>query len=52
MVVIARCCLGEFIGDSEAEDTWLDKKVQVWAESVKTLSGVALKYPQSAYAGL
>ena len=30
----------------------MKKKVEGWADSVRTLSGVARKHPQSAYAGL
>ena len=41
-----------FIGDRADKDIWLADKVQGWTESVKNLSGVAHKYPQSAYAGL
>ena len=44
--------LGVFIGNREAEATWLDKKLQGWAELVRTLLGVDHKHPQSAYAGL
>ena len=35
--------LGNFIGDREAEDIWLAKKVQGREKSVKTLSGVGRK---------
>ena len=31
--------LGVFIGDEEAEKSWLVGKVEVWAESVGTLVG-------------
>ena len=40
-VVTGSRYLGGFISDREAEDKWLVEKVQVWAELVKTLSGVA-----------
>ena len=30
----------------------MGKKVEGWTESIATLAGVALKHPQSAYAGL
>ena len=43
---------GVFVGDKAVEESWLDEKVQEWAESVKTLAGVTRKNPQSAYAGL
>ena len=41
--------LGGFICDREKYTTWLDDKVQGWADSVRTLSGVAHKHPQSNY---
>ena len=44
--------LGEFLGDVVAKRKWLEKKVQGWKDSVAILAGVALKLPQSAYAGL
>ena len=44
--------LGEFVGEREAEASWTEEKVEGWAESVRTLSGVARKHPQSRYAGL
>ena len=44
--------LGGYIGDGEAEKEWLREKRQGWTESAKILAGVALKHPQSAYAGL
>ena len=40
------------MGDMLAEKEWLGKKVEGWTESIVTLAGVALKNPQSAYAGL
>ena len=44
--------LGGFVGERGAERRWVQTKVKGWAESVKTLAGVARKHPQSAYAGL
>ena len=44
--------LGGFIQDGAAEKRRLHRKVGGWAESVRTISGVAHKHPQSAYAGL
>ena len=44
--------LGGFVGDRTAEDSWLTEKVQVWIESMKTLSGVSCKHPQSDYADM
>ena len=47
-VVTGSCYLGSFIGNREAETTWLAEKVQGWIELVRTLSGVAHKHPQYA----
>ena len=41
-----------FVGELRVERRWVQTKVEGWAESVKTLVGVARKHPQSAYAGL
>ena len=43
---------GGFIGDGEVEKSWLDRKVEIQAESVGTLARVPRKHLQSAYAGL
>ena len=51
-VVTGHRYLGGFLGDVLAEREWLGKKIQGWKESVAILAGVALKHPQSAYAGL
>ena len=51
-VVTGSRYLGGFIGERETEEQWIKTKVEGWAESVKTLAGVACKHPQSAYAGL
>ena len=44
--------LGGFIGERETEYKWIQEKVEGWADSVRTLDGVARKHPQCAYAGL
>ena len=44
--------LDRFIGVRAVEVRWIKEKVEGWAESVRTLAGVARKHPQSAYAGL
>ena len=44
--------LGGYIGDKEAERSWLKENIQGWTESVNILAGVAQKHPQSTYAGL
>ena len=51
-VVTGHQYLGGLLGDAAAEREWLEKKVQVWKESVHVLAGVAHKHPQSAYSGL
>ena len=51
-VVIGSRYLGGFIGEQETEEQWIKAKVEGWAESVRTLAGVARKHPQSTYAGL
>ena len=38
--------LGGFIEDGVAEKRWMDGKVEGWAESLRTLAGVAHKHPQ------
>ena len=52
MVMMGHSYLGGFLGDAAVEREWLEKKVQGWKELVSILAGVALKHPQSAYAGL
>ena len=44
--------IGGFVGNREAEDNWMEEKVQGWVELVKALSGVSRKNPNSDYAGL
>ena len=45
MTVVTRSLyLVSFIRDQDAESTWLDEKVQGWADSVMKLSGVAHKH--------
>ena len=51
-VVTGSRYLGGFVGDQKSETTWLAWKVQGWAESVQTISGVARKHQQSTYTGL
>ena len=41
-----------FVGELGTERKWVRTKEEGWAESVKTLAGVARKHPQYAYAGL
>ena len=51
-VVTRHRYLWGYIGDREAEGSWLEAKIKGWTESVAILFGVAQKHPQSAYAGL
>ena len=48
-VVTGSRYFGGFIGDRDADTTWLYEKVQGWTELLRTLSGVACKNLQSAY---
>ena len=43
--------LGGFIGSGAAKKRWLGEMVAKWALAVETLALVAVKYPQTAYAG-
>ena len=51
-VVTRSWYLGGFIRDGAAENSWLARKVEEWAESVETLVRVSYKHPQSTYARL
>ena len=51
-VVTGHRYLGGYIGDREAERSWLKENIQGWKEYVNILTGVAPKHPKSAYAGL
>jgi hypothetical protein len=44
--------LGSFAGSTATRDTWLDPKIQQWVASVEKFAQLALRFPQSAYAGL
>ena len=52
LVVTGSRYLGRFIRERDTEALWIEETVEGWAESVRTLAGVAHKHPQSAYAGL
>ena len=43
-VVTGRRYLGGFVGERKAEASWIQDKVDGWAESVRTLAGVARKH--------
>jgi hypothetical protein len=44
--------LGGFVGSGSSEATWIDPQVDQWISGVHSLSKVARRYPQTAYAGL
>ena len=44
-------CLGGFIGSVNLKEEWLEDKIAIWTEAVETLAKIAVKYPQTAYAG-
>ena len=51
-VVTVSRYLGGFISGGSAEKIWLDRKFEVWAESVGALAGVSRKHLHSSYARL
>ena len=51
-VVTGSRYLGGFVGEREAEASWIKEKVEGLDESFRTLAGVARKHLQSAYSGL
>jgi hypothetical protein len=44
--------VGGFIGTRAARDAWLESQLDTWLHGVAKLSQVALRFPQTAYAGL
>ena len=44
--------LGGFCGGQEDMEEWLLPKVTEWAETIDTLRMLAVRYPQTVYAGL
>ena len=51
-IVTGSWYLGGFFGNGAAEKIWMEGKVEGWAESVRTLAGVARNHPQPAYSRL
>ncbi len=43
--------LGGFIGSAQRKEEWLGELVGKWVGAMKVLSAVAVRYPQTAYAG-
>ena len=44
--------LGGFVGNDATKTAWLEESCEKWAAAVSTLAKVAVKWPQTAYAGL
>lgn len=44
--------IGGFIGTDAARQEWLVPQIQKWVQGVESLTKVAKRYPQTAYAGL
>jgi hypothetical protein len=44
--------LGSFIGEADAQNTWVKVKTKDWADAILELALVADCYPQAAYVGL
>jgi hypothetical protein len=44
--------VGGYLGTDAARHEWIDPQIQKWVSGIKKLSKVALRYPQTAYAGL
>jgi hypothetical protein len=51
-VVMGTQYLGDFIGEADAQKTWVKVKTKEWADTISELAMVAKCYPQAAYAGL
>jgi hypothetical protein len=50
-VVRGSCYLGGFLGKASAQQTWVIKQTEKWADAVGELSMLAERYLQAAYAG-
>jgi hypothetical protein len=44
--------VGSFIGTAEARQAWLEPQIAKWIRGIESLSRVARRFPQTAYAGL
>jgi len=44
--------VGGYLGSTEARDAWIQPQVQQWCKGVERLAQVALRFPQTAFAGL
>jgi hypothetical protein len=44
--------IGGFVGSEAMLECWLDPKVKKWVAGVEMLARIALRFPQTAYAGL
>jgi hypothetical protein len=44
--------LGGFLGEDSEQKLWIEEKTSNWTDAVRELAKVAVRYPQTAYAGL
>jgi hypothetical protein len=44
--------VGGFVGSEVMLEYWLDPMVKKWVAGIKTLAHIAVRFPQTAYAGL
>jgi hypothetical protein len=44
--------VGGFVGSGATEAAWIDPQIDRWVNGIKSLSMVARRFPQTAYAGL
>jgi hypothetical protein len=45
--------VGSFVGSGATEAAWIDQQIAQWVQQgITSLSHVAIRYPQTAYAGL
>ena len=51
-IMTGRCYLGGFVGKESEHEQWLGEKISVCQDLEDTLSGVARRHLQTAYAGL
>jgi hypothetical protein len=47
-----KCYVGGFVGSEAMLERWLDPMVKKWVTGIETLARIAVRFPQTAYAGL
>ncbi len=47
-----KCYVGGFVGSEAMLEHWLDPMVKKWLTGIETLARIAVRFPQTAYAGL